>query len=112
MEKNVGKMSKNLVKAIILGAVALLLAVAMIVSNYYVNYYALIINRFLVGDTADSTSTDAQGALAAADKVVRSSAEESIVLLKNDTVGGKSCLPKPDLKKVNLFGWGDRKSVV
>lgn len=106
MEKNVGKISKNLVKAIILGAVALLLAVAMIVSNYYVNYYALIINRFLVGDTADSTSTDAQGALAAADKVVRSSAEESIVLLKNDTVGGKSCLPKPDLKKVNLFGWG------
>lgn len=105
------KISKKLLKTIILSVSAVLLAVVLIVSNYYINFYALIINRFLVGDTVDSSGEGAQEALAAADKVVRTSAEESIVLLKNakknDT---ENFLPIKDLNKVNLFGWGSTEA--
>ncbi len=93
---------KILVQTIVLPIVAIILAVIMGVANYFLNYYSLIINRYLVGDTADSSSAETQDAFAAADKVVRKSAEESIVLLKNDN----NFLPQADLKKVNLFGWG------
>ena len=93
---------KRLIRTIILPIVAVILAVIMIVANYYLNYYALIIHRFLVGDTADSSSESTQDALTAADKVVRDSAEESIVLLENKD----GYLPVKDLAKVNLFGWG------
>ncbi|MDE6505382.1 MAG: glycoside hydrolase family 3 C-terminal domain-containing protein [Clostridia bacterium] len=105
------KISKKLLKTIILSAVAVVLAVALIVSNYFIDYYSLIINRFIVGDTADSSGEETQDALAAADKVVRTSAEESIVLLKNDKISkageeDKYFLPLKNLKKVNLFGYG------
>lgn len=89
------------VKSIVLMSVAVVLAVVMIVANVVLNHYSLIINRFLVGDTADASGAGAQGALADADLVVRDAAEESMVLLKND-----GYLPKNDLTKVNLFGWG------
>lgn len=70
------------VKSIVLMSVAVVLAVVMIVANVVLNHYSLIINRFLVGDTADASGAGAQGALADADLVVRDAAEESMVLLK------------------------------
>ena len=73
----------------------------MIAGNIVLNTFSLIINRFFAGDTADTTTEDAQTALAEADKVVRKSAEESIVLLKNEDY-----LPLKGLDKINLFGWG------
>lgn len=79
-----------------------MLAVILIVSNILLDRYSLIINRFLVGDTADSSGAETQDALQEADKVVRKAAEESIVLLKNDN----DFLPLQNLNKVNLFGWG------
>ena len=93
--------NKNLVKTIVLAVVAFLLAAVMIAGNIVLNTFSLIINRFFAGDTADTTTEDAQTALAEADKVVRKSAEESIVLLKNDDY-----LPLKGLDKINLFGWG------
>jgi len=62
--------------------------------------YDVIINNYLVGDTIDSSG--ASDEFAYADEVVRSAAEESMVLLENKD----GYLPKSDLKKVNLFGWG------
>lgn len=90
------------VKSVVLTSVAIVLVVVMIVANCILNYYSLIINRFLVGDTADASGSGTQDSLAAADLLVRNSAEDSMVLLKNEN----GYLPKPDLKKVNLFGWG------
>ena len=90
------------VKSIVLTAVAVVLAIILIVGNCVLSVYSLIINRFFVGDTADSSSEETQDALLAADEVVREAAEESIVLLKNDN----DFLPIKDLAKVNLFGWG------
>ena len=93
--------NKNLVKTIVLAVAAFLLAAVMIAGNIVLNTFSLIINRFFAGDTADTTTEDAQTALAEADKVVRKSAEESIVLLKNEDY-----LPLKGLDKINLFGWG------
>ncbi len=90
------------VKSVVLTSVAIVLVVVMIVANCILNYYSLIINRFLVGDTADASGSGTQDSLAAADLLVRNAAEDSMVLLKNEN----GYLPKPDLKKVNLFGWG------
>lgn len=92
---------KYLKRTIILGVVALVLAVILIVANVILNQYSVIINAFLAGDTSDTTGEGAQNALSEADKTVRETAEESMVLLENDNY-----LPKTDLKKVNLFGWG------
>lgn len=100
-EKNVMS-KKQIVKRVVLGIVALILVGIMITANYYLNYYSLIINRFLVGDTADSGSGESLDALSSADSVVQDAAGESMVLLKNDD----NFLPKRDLSKVNFFGWG------
>lgn len=94
--------NKRLLKTVILAVVAAVLAAILIAGNIVLDYYSLIINRFIVGDTADSSGAETQDALAEADKVVREAAEESIVLLKNDD----DFLPLTNLNKVNLFGYG------
>lgn len=101
VKKIFATLRRNL-RTVILATVAVALAVVMIVANVILDYYSLILNRFLTGDTTDSSGTGTQSALDAADKVVRTSAEESMVLLKNDD----GFLPKKDLTKVNLFGYG------
>ena len=92
---------RQLVKTAILAVAALVLVAALVVSNILLDYYSLILNRFFVGDTADLSGEETQDALSEADEVVRSAAEESFVLLKNEAL-----LPVADLQKVNLFGWG------
>ena len=98
-----GKMkNKRLIKTVILAVAAFVLAAILIAGNVILDYYSLIINRFIVGDTVDSSGAETQDALKAADGVVREAAEESIVLLKNDN----NFLPLTNLAKVNLFGYG------
>lgn len=84
------------VKQIVLLCVAVVLVVILAVANYYLDYYSLIIHRFMAGDSANVTRDEG------ADAAVREVAAESMVLLKNDN----DYLPKKDLKKVNLFGYG------
>ncbi|MCH5156625.1 MAG: glycoside hydrolase family 3 C-terminal domain-containing protein [Clostridiales bacterium] len=93
---------KRLVRLIALPIVAVILIAIMIVVNYFLNYYALIIHRFLAGDTTNASGEETLGALAAADEVVQDAAAESIVLLENKD----GFLPLNNLEKVNLFGWG------
>ena len=59
------------VKSVVLTSVAIVLVVVMIVANCILNYYSLIINRFLVGDTADASGSGTQDSLAAAGKKFR-----------------------------------------
>ena len=94
--------SKQLVKTIVLSIVALLLVAVMITANVLLDRYALFINRHLAGDNVDTGNNENTDALTFADEVVISAAEESIVLLANKD----NYLPKADLTKVNLFGWG------
>lgn len=94
--------NKRLIKTVILAVAAFVLAAILIAGNVILDYYSLIINRFIVGDTVDSSGAETQDALKAADGVVREAAEESIVLLKNDN----NFLPLTNLAKVNLFGYG------
>ena len=95
--------SKQLVKTIVLSIVALLLVAVMITANVLLDRYALFINRHLAGDNVSTGDGDNNtDALTFADEVVISAAEESMVLLANKD----NYLPKADLTKVNLFGWG------
>ena len=95
---------KSLAKLISLPIVATILVVVMVVANYFVNLYFPILNRVFVGD---GVSLDgAQAALDDADKVVRSTAEDSMVLLYNDDGEGNAYLPLNNVSKINLFGWG------
>ena len=95
---------KSLAKLIALPIVAVVLVVVMVLANYFLNLYSPILNRVLAGD---GVSLDgAQSALEDADKVVRSTAEESMVLLYNDDGEGNAYLPLNNLSKINLFGWG------
>lgn len=88
-------------KQIILTCVAVVLIVVLALVNYFLDYYSLIIHRFLAGDSVDVTQGEVADALTIADESVREVAGESMVLLKNENY-----LPKKDLKKVNLFGYG------
>lgn len=87
----------SIVAISILLVVAIVLNVALSIVN---EKYGLFISRFLSGDNVD-TSVGGE-VFADADKVVRTAAEESMVLLENKD----DFLPLKDLAKVNLFGWG------
>ncbi|MCH5162502.1 MAG: glycoside hydrolase family 3 C-terminal domain-containing protein [Clostridiales bacterium] len=99
-----GKVKKPLTKkkriiTMAVCGVAIAIAIAiMIVANYLINYYSLILHRFFVGDTIDAD--ESHPVFAAADQAVRDAAAESMVLLENKN----GYLPINE-KKVNLFGW-------
>lgn len=99
--KSASKKKSTVARRIVLAVVALILIGVLVAANLIINYYSLIINRFFAGDTATGGG-ETQGALAFADGVVQDSAAESMVLLENK----ENYLPKPDLEKVNFFGWG------
>ena len=90
------------VKQWVLGAVTVLLIGIMIAANAVVARYSFIINRVFSGGTTGEMSGDATVVLQETDNYVQRVAEDSMVLLKNDN----GFLPKADLKKVNLFGYG------
>lgn len=96
-------MNKTLTKRIILSIACLVLAAVIVVANVVINYYSLILNRFIRGDNVDtSTSATTEELLQNADETIRVAAEESMVLLENKN----DFLPLATLDKVNLFGWG------
>ena len=95
---------KSKTKLIALPIVATILVVVLVVANYFVNLYFPILNRVFAGDGVSLEG--AHGALEDADKVVRSTAEDSMVLLYNDDGQGNDYLPLKNLTKINLFGWG------
>ncbi len=97
-------MNKTLTKRIILSAACLVLAAVIVVANVVINYYSLILNRFIRGDNVDNSTTSAttEEIYQNADLAIREAAEESMVLLENKD----NYLPLATLDRVNLFGWG------
>lgn len=95
------------VKQIVLTVVAAVLVALLIVGNIILNYFAPLLHGFFAGGLGGSTNTEeAKNALGSADELVGEIAEESMVLLKNDEVGGgKHFLPLDKDTPVNLFGW-------
>lgn len=96
--------SKITTKRIVLIVVSLLLIAVLIAGNCILNYYALIIHRFVAG--VDSNNDPGSGETvevdALADDLIQEAAAESFVLLYNDD----NYLPLKALDKVNLFGYG------
>ncbi len=100
MSKHIDRIFKrSKAKLIALPVVAVLCAVLIAVVNIVPNMFP-ILHRVFAGDGVDVSGSAAE--LEAADKVVRETAEESMVLLYNKG----NYLPRRNLSKVNLFGWG------
>ncbi len=96
---------KSKAKLIALPIVAVVCAALLVVVNVVISMFAPILHRVLAGDGVDASGS--LGVLEEADKVVRSTAEESMVLLYNEEdKDGNGYLPLKGLSKVNLFGWG------
>lgn len=91
---------KSKAKLIALPIVAAVCVALIVVVNVVLNMFAPILHRVFAGDGVDVSGS--AGVLEEADKVVRNTAEESMVLLYNKD----KYLPQKDLAKVNLFGWG------
>ncbi len=72
----------------------------MIAANIIINYYSLILNRFFAGDNVNVSADNS--VFKTADLAVQGAAADSMVLLENKD----DYLPRKDLEKVNLFGWG------
>lgn len=89
------------VKHIVLSVLAVILAVAMGISNYFLKFYSPILHMFFAGDTTDYGTEQAEAALALGDELVQEVAEESMVLLRNEN----GALPLKVNDKVNLFGY-------
>ncbi len=94
------------IRRIVLSVTALFLAAALIVGNIFLDLYSPLLHAFFANSSMIATTTEAKNALAQADELVREIAEESVVLLKNETVDGAPFLPRPLSEKFNLFGWG------
>ncbi len=99
-----GVFKRSNAKLIALPIVAVICVVVIVLANYYLNYYKSLLYRVFGGDGVSVSASATE--LVEADKVVRRTAEESMVLLYND----QGFLPKRDIKKVNLFGWGSTDS--
>ncbi len=99
--KTVNVKKRRIVCGSVAGALAALFIGFNVAMPIVMTKYGKIINAFLAGDNIDTSSPDSDEALEYADKVVRDSAAESMVLLKNEDY-----LPYDGLDKVNLFGWG------
>ena len=92
---------KHLARRIVFASLAIVLTAVTIVANVLLDKYSLILHRFVAGDSA-TVGKDASDALENSDNVVRTAAEESMVLLENKD----DYLPLRGLTKVNLFGYG------
>lgn len=98
VKKPLSKRKRIVTMAACGAAIAVMIAI-LIVANYLINYYSLILHRFLAGDTIGADENN--NVFAEADQVVRDAAADSMVLLENKD----NYLPISE-KKVNLFGWG------
>ncbi len=90
---------KNIIVISVCAFVIAVLIVGIVLANYYLNHYSLILHRFFAGDTIGANENNP--VFAEADATVRDAAAESMVLLENKD----DYLPRKNLKKVNLFGW-------
>lgn len=95
-----GVFKRSKAKLIALPIVAVICIVVIILANYYLNYYKTLLYRVFGGDGVSVSASSTE--LVEADKVVRRTAEEGMVLLYNEN----GFLPKKNIDKVNLFGWG------
>ena len=93
-------------KAISLTVIAIILA-ALIAGNVVASMFAGIITNFFSANSTDFSGEETQQALQQSDELVRTLAEDSIVLLKNqEDSDGEPALPlTEDELKVNLFGF-------
>ncbi len=104
------------VKTIVLSVVALILVGVLIWGNIFLQEQAPLLHGFFGGIGGNTDSAEAQEALGSGDQIVQDIAEDSIVLLKNETVtrNGEEepYLPlrisdyPDDEHGINLFGWG------
>ena len=96
------------VGAVVLALVAVILIGALIPMNIVLRYYAPTLHMVFGGSSAgQETSEAAEEALAAGDEMVQELAEDSMVLLRNESSLGESALPlKEEERAVNLFGFG------
>lgn len=108
VNKKYRKRSVISVGAIVLALVAVILIGALIPMNIILSYYAPTLHMVFGGSSAgQETSQAAEEALAAGDEMVRELAEDSMVLLRNESSSGESALPlKEEERAVNLFGFG------
>ena len=100
-------MTKNKQRAICFPIIAVLLAI-LIVANVAAGIFAGAITNFFTGGVqVDFESEEMQQTLQQSDQLVRTLAEDSIVLLKNqEDADGEPALPLSDDElKVNLFGF-------
>ena len=99
-------MTDKVKKAICIAAIAIILA-ALIAGNVVAGMFAGIITNALNADSTDFSGEETQQALQQSDELVRTLAEDSIVLLKNqEDSDGEPALPlTEDELKVNLFGF-------
>ena len=100
-------MTKNQQRAICFPIIAVLLAI-LIVANVAAGIFAGAITNFFTGGVqVDFDSEEMQQTLQQSDQLVRTLAEDSIVLLKNqEDADGEPALPLSDDElKVNLFGF-------
>ena len=104
--KHIDRIFKNSkAKLIAVSIVAAVLLALIIVLNVVLSMFSPILHRVLAGDGVDASGS--MGVLEEADQVVRSTAEESMVLLYNEEDNeGNGYLPLKNLSKINLFGWG------
>ena len=102
-------------KQIILTAVAAVLVAILIAGNIVLQTLSPVLHGFFAGIGGNTNSQQAQEALGTGDQIVQDVAEDSIVLLKNETVTRDgvetSYLPLDindydDEHGINLFGWG------
>lgn len=99
-------MTGTVKKAISLTVIAIILA-ALIAGNVVASMFAGIITNFFSANSTDFSGEETQQALQQSDELVRTLAEDSIVLLKNqEDSDGEPALPlTEDELKVNLFGF-------
>ena len=95
------------VKKVISLVVIAVVIVALIAGNVVAGIFAGLITNFFNANSTDFSGEETQQALQQSDALVRTLAEDSIVLLKNqEDADGEPALPfSEDERKVNLFGF-------
>lgn len=97
-------MTSKAKKAVCFSVVAVIV-VLFIVLDILANVFFTPINAFVCGNGVDFNGEETQQAMAQSDALVRTLAEDSMVLLKNSETDGEPALPlKENETKVNLFG--------
>lgn len=96
---------KSKTKKIVCFSVVAVIVALFIVLDVLANKFFVPINSFLCGNGIGFNGEGTQQALQQSDALVRTLAEDSMVLLKNEETDGEPALPlKADETKVNLFG--------